>query len=147
MTLRVSHGLRSALLGSWGLTSMMDYGVIELYSGEQPSSASLSPTGTLLGRITTNGDSFTPGSATGALKLIQDDDGGLTKSGVWRLVGVANGTAGWWRWKWNLPDDNSNSLYYPRMDGAVGESLTLGTVDITTLTDVEITGFYVNILE
>lgn len=147
MTIRVSNGLRAALLGPYGLSAMMDGGVIEVYSGIQPDSASLTPTGDLLAKITTDGDTFTPGSLTGALRVEQADGGGLTKSGTWRMIGITNGIAGWWRWKWNSPDDDSNSLYYPRMDGAVGESLTLDNVSITAATDVEITGFQVNILE
>jgi len=126
---------------------MMDYGVIEVYSGTQPDSASFAPEGTLLAKITNDGDSFTPGGETGALRIAQAEGGGLTKAGTWRIVGITTGVAGWWRWKWNQADDDTNSLYYPRMDGAVGESFTLADTSITALTNVEITGFYVNILE
>jgi hypothetical protein len=147
MTIRVSNGLRASILGPYGLSAMMDYGVIEIYSGTQPVSASNQPTGTLLAKVTNNGDTFTPNTITGALHIVQADGGGLTKSGVWRMIGITTGVAGWWRWKWNQPDDDSNSLYYPRMDGAVGESLTLENVNITAVTDVEIVGFHVNILE
>lgn len=147
MTIRVSSGLRAALLGDYGLTAMMDYGVIEIYTGPQPASASLAPTGTLIGRITNNGDGFVTGTTTGALRVALGVSGSLTKTGVWRLKGVATGDAGWWRWKWNSPDDGSNSQYYPRMDGAVGESLTLANNTITAATNVVIDDFTVNIME
>lgn len=147
MTVRVSTGLRASLLSDYGLTAMMNYGIIEIYSGNQPETASLAPTGTLLGTITQNGDAFIPSSTTGGLQLALAAEGGLTFTGVWRLIGVTTGDAGWWRWKWNTPDDDSNSLYFPRMDGAVGESLILANEAITAATDVAISEFNVNIME
>lgn len=126
---------------------MMDYGVIDIYSGAQPASASSAPTGTLLARITTDGDVFNPGSAAGGLRVALSDTGGLVNASTWILKGVASGTAGWWRWKWNAADDNTNSLYYPRLDGVVGESLILQSSNITNLTVTEIDQFYLNFLE
>ena len=147
MTIRVSSGLSRSMLSTYGLTSMMDYGVIDIYSGAQPASASNAPTGTRLAQITNDGDVFIPTTAQGGLRIVLGDAGGLIKSGTWRMKGIADGTAGWWRWKWNEPDDDSNSLYYPRLDGAVGESLILQTTSITTLTNVVIDEFYLNFLE
>lgn len=147
MTVRVSSGLRAAMLSDYGLKAMMNYGVIEVYSGTQPVSASLIPTGTLLAYITNNGDSFVPNTTTGGLQVDLDAGGGLGHVGEWRMKGVATGEAGWWRWKWNAPDDDSDSAYYPRMDGAVGESLILQVTSITPTTNVVINDFNVNILE
>lgn len=147
MTIRVSTGLRASLLSDYGLTAMMNYGVIEIYSGTQPDTASLAPTGTLLARITQNGTAFIASTTTGGLQLELAVTGGLTFTGVWRLKGVATGTAGWWRWKWNAPDDDSDSSYYPRMDGTLGESLILEDPSITPITDVVINDFNVNFME
>ena len=147
MTIRFSSGLREAVLTDYGLGAMMNYGTIEVYSGPQPASASLAPTGTLLARITLDGDAFVPGTTAGALTLALSAEGALVKDGEWRMKGVAAGTAGWWRWKGNAYDDDSDSLFYPRMDGAEGESLQLVVKEITASTDVVITNFEVNILE
>ena len=147
MTIRVSTGLRSALLSSYGLQAMMDYGVIDIYSGVQPTTASLAPTGILLGRVTNNGDTFTPGTTNGGLHVELDQSLGLVKSGIWKLKGVATGDVGWWRWKWNTYDPDTDSLYYPRLDGAYGESLQLASGTITPATDVAISDFVVNIME
>lgn len=147
MSIRLSAGLKSAVLTDYGLGAMMNYGVIEVYTGTQPVSASLAPTGTLLARITLNGDTFVPGTTAGALTLALSPDGTLVSDGVWRMKGVDSGPAGWWRWKGNAADNDQDSFYYPRVDGAEGESLQLVTKTITPATNEVITNFEVNILE
>ncbi|MDF1819916.1 MAG: hypothetical protein P1U54_14880, partial [Immundisolibacteraceae bacterium] len=141
VAIRLSNGLRTALYGQYGITAMMQYGFIEVYSGTQPTDANAEPTGTLLGRITNNGVPHVTGTSTGGLTLTQDTNGRLTSLGAWRLTGIASGTAGWWRWKWNAPDDDSLSLYYPRIDGDVGTALVLANTAITAATDEEISSF------
>lgn len=147
MTIRVSAGLGRSMLSDYGFTAMMNYGVIHIYSGEQPLSASNAPIGTHLGIISTDGDVFTPGDVSAGLLLELAESGGLLNASTWVLKGVADGTAGWWRFKWNSVDDDSNSLYYPRMDGTVGDSLILASTNIQTSTNVEIDSFYLNYLE
>lgn len=147
MPIKVSAGLRAAILSDYGLSAMMNWGTIEVYSGPQPASASFAPTGTLVARITNQGDPFEPGTYNGALEVALADTGGLALVGEWRMKGVVTGVASWWRWKWNSPDPGEDSQYYPRMDGLVGESLFLVTSGITEATNVEITQFNVNIME
>lgn len=147
MAIRLSNGLKAALYGQYGFQAMMNYGLICVYSGTQPDSANAAPTGTLLARITNNGDTHVPGTATGGLQITQDASGRLNKAGTWTLDGIDTGTAGWWRWKWNAPDDDSLSLYYPRVDGAVGEGLVLANTSITPATDEELSSFILRFLE
>jgi hypothetical protein len=147
MAVRTSPGLRAALLSDYGLLAMMNFGVIEVYSGPQPLSAALAPTGTLLGRVTTGGVAFVPGSTTGGLEVELDLTLGLIHVGDWRLTGLASGTIGWWRWMWNSVDPGADSQFFPRMDGAYGESLWLPSDTVSPSTDVAITSFKVNILE
>lgn len=147
MTIKVSSGLRASLLSDYGLQAMMNYGFISIYSGDQPDTASMAATGTLLGRVTQNGVSFVVNTTTGGLQTELSPLGGLIKTGTWILKGVATGNAGWWRWQWNAPDDGLFSPFYPRMDGAVGESLILATTAITPSTSVTISDFYVNLME
>jgi len=144
MTVRVSTGLALSMLGNYGLRAMMNYGFIDVFSGDQPLSPDQVPTGTRLAKITTDSLDFVIGSqADGALVLGQDDLGVLTKQGTWMLEGVDTGTAGWWRWHWNSFDDDAQSFYYPRMDGLVSESLILTSTSITPSTSVEIDSFNV----
>lgn len=147
MTIRISEGLKNAMLSSYGLQAMMNYGVIEVRSGVQPQTASKAPTGVVLGYVTQNGAPFVPGEMGGGLQTELSVSDGLILSGVWRLKGVATGDVGWWRWKWNLPDNDQDSFYYPRIDGAYGESLQLAIGTVTPATDVAITSFTVNYLE
>lgn len=141
---KVSTGLAVSMLGNYGLTAMMNYGYINIYSGEQPTSPDLPPTGDLLGRITTDGNAFIVGASVGgALELQQDEQGVVSAQGNWVLTGLADGTAGWWRWYWNSFDDQVQSFYYPRVDGTVGESLILADTAITTATSVAIDSFVV----
>lgn len=139
---KISTGLASALLGDYGLSRMMNRGVIDIYSGSPPEYAHFAPPGTWLGRITTNGLVFVPGNPTNGLVLDRSERGVLKDSGDWVLKGVANGTAGWWRWKWYQNDPNTTDPYYPRVDGAVGDSLFLNTTTITPSTSVPIDRFY-----
>ena len=140
--IRLSEGLKSAVLGNYGLARMMENGVIEVYSGTQPEFAHWAPTGTLLARVTKNGGVFIPGDSANGLSLDQTEAGALKDTGDWRLTGVAGGTAGWWRWKWMLADPNTTDPYYPRIDGAVGESLILLDTVITNISDIPIDRFY-----
>ncbi len=145
MAIKLSAGLQASVLSEFGLGAMMNYGVIEVYTGDQPLSASDAPTGLLLARVTTDGLDFTAGSLTGGLQVVYDAvAGGLVKVGTWRLRGVATGAPGWWRWKWNAEDDDSFSVFLPRLDGVVGESLVLGALNqITPSTNEEIEDFLV----
>jgi len=147
MTVRISTGLRNAVLGEYGVSAMMNLGVIEVYSGTQPFTPDEPPSGTLLAVVTDNGDFFIPGGDDGALRLKEVTTGSLEKSGTWRLKGVNVGVAGWWRWMWNAEDSRASSQYFPRMDGAVGESLVLQFPEITETTDIEVESFTLNIGE
>jgi len=142
MTIRLSAGLRTALVTNYGMGAMLQYGHIRVYSGLQPDSASLAPTGTLLAIISDNGTTPQPSTTTGGLQLVGSTEvGTLVKAGRWVLNGRAAGTAGWWRFVGNGFDDDTPSNYFPRMDGAVGDSLVLGFNDIAVATSAVIASF------
>jgi hypothetical protein len=130
------------MLGNYGLALMMEYGVIDIYSGAQPELAQFAPTGTRLGRVTKGGGVWFPNEQANGLTLDQGTPGALMDTGDWVLTGIANGTAGWWRWKWNLSDTDAADPYYPRVDGMVGESLVLADTAITVVTSFPIDRFY-----
>jgi len=139
---KLSTGLMTAVLGDYGISRMMNRGVIDIYSGAQPEFAHWAPAGNWLARITKDGNLFVAGSPTNGLDLDRSEGSALKDSGDWVLKGVANGTAGWWRWKWYLNDPNTTDPYFPRLDGAVGESLVLLNNEIRTDTVIPIDQFY-----
>lgn len=135
MTLRLSTGARTSLLGSSGFKDLFDTGVIEIRSGAQPASPDDAASGTLLGTVTLNSGAFTPGVSTNGLTFGTPADGEVAKSGVWSFNGVADGTAGWFRLKGNGTDAGSSSTSLPRMDGTIGTSgadLNLSNLSIVT---------------
>lgn len=98
-------------------------GVIRIYSGSQPSSADDAETGTLLVTITVGSGAFTPGSPTNGLEFGPIVSGILSKRSdeVWSGVGVAAGTAGWFRYYSNPMDTGANATAV-RFDGNVATS-------------------------
>lgn len=122
MTIRFSTGLRNNLAGSTGFAGTFEKGVIEIYTGTQPTTADAAVVGTLLGTMTLASGAFTPGSPTNGLTFAAAADGAVSKTGVWSFVGVAAGTAGWFRLKGNATDTGGVSTILPRMDGSCATS-------------------------
>lgn len=121
--MRQSTGLRTALAGTTGFSSVFANGIIEIYSGTQPATANAATTGTLLGVVTTASGAFTPGSPTNGLTFAAAANGIASKStSQWSFVGIANGTAGWFRLKGNALDDNGVSTTLPRLDGSIANT-------------------------
>jgi len=74
------------------------HGVLEIYSGSQPATADKAESGTKLLRITVSSGSFSAGAPTSGLLFGAPSAGVIAKTAdVWSGVGLANGTAGWWR--------------------------------------------------
>ena len=146
MTIRISSGLRAGMMTVYGFQYLMEYGRIDVYTGEPPSSADQPPTGTRVAQITNNGDAFLQGTTQGGLRLVSDVRGSVTKSGVWLLRGLATGTAGWFRFKWNARDDNVFSETVPRIDGRIGEDLFLPTTNMAPHVSFELSDFRLTLL-
>lgn len=121
MTIRLSTGLRNALAGSPGFGPALTNGVIYIYSGPQPLSADSAVNGTLLGIVSKDAGPFNFGSATNGLTFGTPALGVISKSADnWKFVGLATGTAGWFRFMGNPIDNLGASATLPRMDGTVG---------------------------
>jgi len=74
------------------------HGVLEIYSGSQPATADTAESGTKLLRITVSSGAFSAGAPTSGLLFGAPSAGVIAKTAdVWSGVGLANGTAGWWR--------------------------------------------------
>lgn len=117
MATELSTNLAAAMLRGEPFDELMRDGVIDLYTGAQPASADQPATGTALGRITRNGEAWTPGNPTGGLRLILDQNSAMKQPDqVWEFVANnANGVAGWFRWRGNAVGSTIN------IDGAIGQ--------------------------
>lgn len=120
--IRFSTGLRNNLAGPLGFAASFEKGIIEIYTGSQPATADAAVTGTLLGTMTLASGAFTPGSPTNGLTFAEPANGAVAKTGTWSFVGIAAGTAGWFRFKANAVDNGGVSTTAVRMDGSCGTS-------------------------
>lgn len=139
MTIRLSSGLRDAVISNFGLGAMLYGGHIQVYSGPQPSSPDLPHPGTLLARITQDGAAV-PG-AGGLLLQLGTYPGELRNNGPWVLKGIASGTPGSWRFVGAPADAGQLSATLARLDGAVGESVQDMPPFITPATNLTLAGF------
>lgn len=142
MAIRLSTGLRNSMMFSYGFAELMKYGHIRLYGGaEQPVSADRPPTGQQIGFISTDGTIPVANQQAGGLEFDLVAPGRLGPVGNWFMRGTATGTVQWWRMVWNAADDGSDSEFFPRLDGAVDESLFLSSTEITSVTGESIESF------
>lgn len=125
-------------------------GVINVYSGSQPSSPDDAVAGTLLIQFTESSGAFVAGAFDNGLEFENDPlDGVMEKASgeTWSGVAIASGTAGWFRMIGNATDAGGASTTLPRIGGSVGVSgadmnfgstaIVLGrtyTIDTFTLT-------------
>lgn len=122
MAIRMSSALQNHLLGNGPLVTAFSFGVIHIYSGPQPESADMPPTGTLLARITDGGGAFNHGSPDNGLllqALPQYNTAVKSPLQTWVLTPLSTGDAGWWRFKANAADADAESVANIRLDGAV----------------------------
>ena len=121
MGVRVSTGLRNALLGSQGLQDILLNGVIRVFPGSQPASADDAEGTSHLLEITVSSGAFTPGSPANGLQLDEPVGGALAKlaSQSWSGVGVLAGTAGWFRFYANDRTTGASTTA-ARIDGICG---------------------------
>lgn len=141
--LNFSTGLRNQMVNSSGLGSLMNSGAIYVYGGTIPTTPDNAPNGPWLATITTEGRTYNPldDSIGAGLRLQLQPPGGLTKVGVWRLVGKASGTATWFRWCSRGYDNFGFSETRCRIDGTVGDTLQLTETAMTASTRIEIESF------
>jgi len=127
MAVNPSTGFCDRLLGGQSFESIFQDGCIEVRTGAQPADADQAPTGTLLGRITRDGLTWTAGSPTGGLRYETNGRYAIKQPDhIWTLTGIAAGTAGWFRMLPNASDSGLLSAVAPRIDGAIALLATPG---------------------
>lgn len=139
MTLQVSNGFKTLILGPTAFETIFNGGLIRVFSGMQPASASAAETGTYLGTITSNGYLPSMLPAAGLSYLRDGPYIGNSPAQTWLLNVEFAGTAGWFRAIGPAPDDGGVSYTLPRFDGGIAvdnskelqlPSLTLATGEI-----------------
>ena len=144
MTIRLSSGLRDAVITNYGLGRSLQLGHIRLYTGPQPASADSAATGTLVGVVTTDGLVVQTGEspASGLRFSFGRNAGELTSNGEWMVRAVGAEAPGWWRFVGRVADDDAASTTLVRLDGlVVGDGLV---IDLTAWADgatIPVTGF------
>lgn len=134
MTLRVSTGFKSLILGTSSFESIFDKGTIEVFTGAQPASADDAATGTFLGRVTLGGVAWSVGSPMFGLSF-QLSGPYVTKPLLdqWEMAVETAGIAGWWRLV-SINETSGVSYALPRVDGSCAVSGGEWTMANTTLT-------------
>lgn len=133
MSLKVSTGLRNAMLDTGSMKGTMDGGKIQIYSGTPPVNAddAIGSAGTnnLLCEITLNGTgsgiNFDTSAAGGILSKAPAE--------VWKGTNVASGTASFYRHV-ATGDDGTLSTTQPRLQGDIGtaaKEMNLTSVGLT----------------
>lgn len=122
-----STGLRNALLGTSDFKTLMNDGVLAIYSGTKPANADAVEAGSLLMLYTLDAGAFTPGVATNGLSFDVVANGVISKTALenWSGVGLAAAgtgtTATWFRFYDNDYVTGASTTAI-RFDGSIGTS-------------------------
>jgi len=149
MALRLSTGMRNALLGTNPFKTIFAGGVIDVYGGTQPTSADDVENGTKLIRITASSGAFTAGTTTNGLNFGDPANGAIAKAvaEIWSGLGLAAGTATWFRFYANDVATGASTTAI-RFDGSVstsGAQLNMSSTSITVGATTTIDSFsYIN---
>lgn len=150
--LRISSGLQAKLLGGSGagsLQTLLSGGVLRVYAGTQPADADTTEgSAVLLGEVSLNGGTFIPGAGGASTNGLTFDDpasGDLNKAAaeVWQGSGVADGSAGWFRF-YDSNRTTGASTTAVRLDGVIatsGGELTMTNTAIAVGTPIILNTF------
>lgn len=125
--------LASARGGS--LKDLFRNGVLDIYSGTQPTNADTTESGTKLVRITESSGAFVPGADDNGINLGDAISGiiGKRSSEIWSGVGLTNGTAGWFRFYANDAVTGASTTAI-RLDGSIATTGAQMNMSNTTIT-------------
>ena len=130
------------------LKDLFRNGVLDIFSGTQPTDADTTESGTKLVRITLSSGAFVAGTATNGINLGTAADGVIGKdlTETWSGVGLVAGNAGWFRFYDNAAITGASTSAI-RLDGAIattGAQMNMTNTGIsvggvTVITSVAIT--------
>ena len=144
MTIRLSSGMRDAVVTDYGIGYLLSSGYIRVYTGEQPENADMAPTGTRIGYITQRGQVGEPPYAND-VRCLQMALHGLVGSihnvNPWDLHAQLDGVPGWWRFCVTPEDEDNFSTTRCRVDGSVGDSFARFPAQIQRGIQYPIEGF------
>ena len=144
MTIRLSSGLRDAVITNYGMGRTLQFGHIRLYAGPQPASADSAATGTLVGVVTTGGLPAQTGEspASGLRFSLGRNAGELASYGAWTVRAMNAEKPGWWRFVGRVADDGAASATLARLDGlVVGDGLVIDLAAWADGATIPVTGF------
>ena len=151
MSVRLSTGLREKMLGTVGLKGAFANGVLYIYTGAQPATADAAVGGgTLLVKITLASGAFSFGAGANGINFDSPSGGVISKAAAetWSGIGLANGTAGWFRMMGNATDNLGSSTSLPRLDGTcatVGGDMNMNIAIVTSApTTIDVFRFTLN---
>ena len=123
MSMRISTGAFAAWLCVGSLKTVMENGVIGIYSGPQVSSANAAETGELLCWLTVDGLDFVPGAPGNGLNLEDTIAAFIEKAAAENWTGdfLKDGIMGWFRYYSNAAETGESETAI-RIDGRVGTS-------------------------
>jgi hypothetical protein len=129
MTVRLADKTTNVMLAA--IKTALDAGFLAIYSGPQPLSANTGATGTLLGKVTKNGDGTTGLTFDAPTLNVMHK----AAAEVWQFTGLANGTAGYCRFYPAAGTPTGTSSAETRIDMAIassGSDCTLSNIAIVT---------------
>ena len=129
MAIKASTGLRSKLLDTGSLKSVLALGFIKFYSGSPPATADAAVTGTLLVTISNASSGTGINMAAAAVAGVLDK----LSSETWSGVNAASGTAGYYRHV-AVGDDGTLSTTQARIQGTIataGADMNLSSTSLT----------------
>lgn len=143
MALRLSTGLRQALLGTADFRTEFTASFLNIYSGSQPASPNDPASGTLLATIYSDGASI-------GISFDAPVAGVISKAvaQTWSGTAGASGTAGYFRLFEASGDPSLSSTTESRMDGAIatsGGELNMSSTAITAAAVQTVTSFDVTL--
>ena len=139
--MKLSTGLRNAILASGSLKATLDGGEIRIYSGSPPVDADAAVTGTLLCTVKHDGEgiNFAASAAGGILSKDATE--------TWSGVNAATGTAGYFRHVLSA-DAGGVSTTAPRIQGTIavaGADLNISSTALTSGATQAIAGYSVTV--
>lgn len=145
MALRLSTGLRQALLGTADFKTEFTACFMNIYTGSQPTSPDDPASGTLLATIYSNSPTDTLGVSFDAPVA-----GVISKAAgqTWAGAALATGTAGYFRIYEATDDPSLTSTTNSRIDGAIatsGAELNMSSTAIVTAAIQTVTSFDVTL--